>query len=219
MDGKPGFMMYHSRLRVLAKMNPESFKAVVMALCDYSEFGTEPTGMNDMETMAYDMAREALDRDAKKYQSRVDAGRKGGIASGEARRSKTKQNEANEPTQRNPNVTPTVTPTPTVTVTVGNSSNSYARAGGDGEEEAFPPTLRMVEEYIREKDLRVDAGEFLVRCQAADWKDGKGEPVTNWRLWLKGYAIRAASPDTGGAARLSPDPRLAALEAMKGGRG
>lgn len=218
MDGKPGFMMYHSRLRALAKMNPESFKAVMMALCDYSEFGTEPTGLNDIETMAYDMAREALDRDTKKYQSRVEAGRKGGIASGEARRSKTKQNEANEPTQRNPNVTPTVTATPTVTVTptitTGNSSNSYAR-----EEEEIPPSVGEVEEYIREHGLGVDAQDFMERCEAAGWKDGKGEPVTNWRMWLKGYAIRAARPEDGRAGRLGMDPRLAALEAMKGGRG
>lgn len=225
MAGKPGFMMYHGKVRVLAKMDAESFKAVMMAICDYSEFGAEPTALNDTEAMAFDMMREAIDRDNDKYLKRVEAGRKGGVASGEARRSiakqneanepmrsKMKQNEANEPTQ--PNVNPTSTqhqPNPTS----GNSSNSYE---GGGEEEAIPPTVEEVEAVIREKGLDVDAREFLDRCEANGWKDGKGRPVVNWRTWLTGYALKAAKPAEGGAARLRPDPRLAAFEAMKGGR-
>lgn len=212
MAGKPGFMMYHGKVRVLAKMDAESFKAVMMAICDYSEFGAEPTALNDTEAMAFDMMREAIDRDNDKYLKRVEAGRKGGVASGEARRSIAKQNEANEPTQ--PNVNPTSTqhqPNPTS----GNSSNSYE---GGGEEEAIPPTVEEVEAVIREKGLDVDAQEFLDRCEANGWKDGKGRPVVNWRTWLTGYALKAAKPAEGGAARLRPDPRLAAFEAMKGGR-
>lgn len=216
---KPGFMMYHSKARVLAKMGAESFMAVMLAMCDYSEFGAEPTALNDMEMMAFDMMRDTLDRDDEKYQKRVEAGRKGGIASGEARRTIAKQNEAkrtiakqneaNEPTQ--PNVNPTSTqhqPNPTS----GNSSNSYAR-----EEEEFPPTVEMVEEYVREKGLNVDAQEFIDRCEANSWLDGKGRPVINWRTWLTGYALKAIRPEEGGAAMLRPDPRLAAFEAMKGG--
>lgn len=225
MAGKPGFMMYHGKVRVLAKMDAGSFKAVMMAICDYSEFGAEPTALNDTEAMAFDMMREAIDRDNDKYLKRVEAGRKGGVASGEARRSiakqneanepmrsKTKQNEANEPTQ--PNVNPTSTqhqPNPTS----WNSSNSFE---GGGEEEAIPPTVEEVEAVIREKGLDVDAREFLDRCEANGWKDGKGRPVVNWRTWLTGYALKAAKPVEGGAARLRPDPRLAAFEAMKGGR-
>ena len=202
---KPGFMMYHKKFRALAKMDAESFKAVLTALCDYSVCGAEPTALNDAETVAFDMMREALDRDGEKYQKRVDAGRKGGIASGEARRTIAKQNEANEPTS-------TSTLTSTLTSTSGNSSNSYAR-----EEEEFPPTVEMVEEYVREKGLNVDAQEFIDRCEANGWLDGKGRPVINWRTWLTGYALKAIRPEEGGAARLRPDPRLAAFEAMKGG--
>lgn len=216
---KPGFMMYHSKARALANMGAESFMAVMLAMCDYSEFGAEPTALNDMERMAFDMVRETLDRDDERYRRRVEAGRKGGVASGEARRSTAKQNErplstakqneVNEPTQ--PNFNPTSTqhqPNPTS----GNSSNSYAR-----EEEEFPPTVEMVEEYVREKGLNVDAQEFIDRCEANGWLDGNGRPVINWRTWLTGYALKAIRPEEGGAARLRPDPRLAAFEAMKGG--
>ncbi len=118
---------------------------------------------------------------------------------------------------------PTV-PNPTVPNQPNRTSSSSPLPAAGGEEgktaeEEFPPTVEMAAEYIREKDLRVDAGEFIARCEAAGWRDGKGDPVTNWRLWLKGYALRHACPAENGAAPFSPDPRLAALEAMKGGKG
>lgn len=220
MATKPGFMMYHSKARVLANMGAESFMAVMLAMCDYSEFGAEPAALNDMERMAFDMMRETLDRDDERYRKRVEAGRKGGLAKASnasiakhdlanpSKSSIAKQDLANLPTQ--PNVNPTSTqhqPNPTS----GNSSNSYAR------EEEFPPTVEMVEEYVREKGLNVDAQEFIDRCEANGWLDGKGRPVINWRTWLTGYALRAIRPEEGGAARMRPDPRLAAFEAMKGG--
>ena len=113
---------------------------------------------------------------------------------------------------------PTV-PNPTVPNRTSSSSPFSVTGGEEGKtaEEEFPPTVEMAAEYIREKDLRVDAGEFIARCEAAGWRDGKGDPVTNWRLWLKGYALRNARPAEGGAAPFRPDPRLVALEAMKRG--
>ena len=132
----------------------------------------------------------------------------------EANRSNAKQTEANEPTITVPiTVTPTITPT----VTIGYSSNTCARE--DGEEE-FPPSVGEVAEYIREKGLNVDAEDFIRRCEAADWKDGQGRPIMNWRIYLTGYALKAMQPQGGRAARMGGiDPRLAALEAMKGGKG
>ena len=133
MATKPGFMMYHSKARVLANMGAESFMAVMLAMCDYSEFGAEPTALNDMERMAFDMMRDTLDRDDERYRKRVEAGRKGGLAKASnasiakhdlanpSKSSFAKQDLANLPTQ--PNVNPTSTqhqPNPTS----GNSSNS-----------------------------------------------------------------------------------------------
>jgi hypothetical protein len=77
-----------------------------------------------------------------------------------------------------------------------------------------------VAEYIREKGLNVDAEDFIRRCEAADWRDGQGRPIMNWRIYLTGYALKAMQPQGGRAARMGGiDPRLAALEAMKGGKG
>ena len=225
MSERPGFMMYHDVFHALEELDDASFKRVLCAACQYSEDGEVSTALNTVERVLFGMLKGKLDADWERYQKRVEAGRRGGVKSGEARRSNAKQNEAtrsktndceakrsnakqNEANEPTITVPITVTPTITTPITIGNSSNSY----GDGEEE-FPPTREMVEDYVREKGWDLDAEDFMQRCEAAGWRDGKGEPVTNWRLWLKGYAVRMAAADS--AAR--PDPRLAALEAMKGG--
>lgn len=226
MSERPGFMMYHDTFHALVELEDASFKRVLCAACQYSETGEISTQLDAVERALFGMLKSKLDADWGRYQRRVEAGRKGGQKSGEtrrnaagqneakrskmndfeAKRSKTNDCEANEPTI-------TVTPTVTITPTIGNSSNSYARAG---REEGIPPSVEEVADYIREHGLGVDAQDFLDRCDAAGWRDGKGEPVTNWKSWLKGYAMRAAMAGRG---RQSVDPRLAALETMKGGAG
>lgn len=215
MSERPGFMMYHDTFHALDGLDDASFRRVMRAACEYSETGGVKTELGAIEQVVFGILRCKLDADLERYQRRVEAGRKGGVKSGEVRRSNAKQNEATRSKMKQreanePTITTTITPTITTdtTITIGNSSNSYG-----GAEEEFPPTREMVENYIREKGWDLDAEDFIRRCEAAGWRDGKGEPVTNWRLWLKGYAVRMAAADS--AAR--PDPRLAALEAMKGG--
>lgn len=233
MSERPGFMMYHDVFHALEELDDASFKRVLCAICQYSEDGEISTDLTAPERAVFGMFRGKLDADWKRYQRRVEAGTKGGMKSGEARRSNAKQTEAtrskmndceanrsnakqteaNEPTITVPiTVTPTITPT----VTIGYSSNTCAR--GEGEEE-FPPSADEVAEYIREKGLNVDAEDFIRRCDAAGWRDGQGRPIGNWRIYLTGYALKAMQPQGGRASRLGVDPRLAALEAMKGGEG
>lgn len=218
MAGKPGFMMYHDVFHALEGLEDASFKRVLCAACAYSETGEISGELDCTEAVVFGLVRSRLDADWEKYNSRVEAGRRGGQKSAEARASnfkqtqatssKRKQTQANEPTIT---VTPTITVAPTITptITTGNSSNSYAA------EEEIPPDIGEVREYIREHGLGVSAEEFLARCEAAGWTDGNGQPVKNWKMWLKGYAVRTAMPDAGHGGRT--DPRLAALEAMKGG--
>ena len=53
------------------------------------------------------------------------------------------------------------------------------------------PTLEMVEAEIRRAGLQVEAARFLADCQADGWKDGKGEPIRDWKKYLRGYAALA----------------------------
>lgn len=71
----------------------------------------------------------------------------------------------------------------------------------------------MVIAYLQEKGFKGDADDFLMRCREADWKDGSGRPVRNWRMWLKGYLMKQSSEAV--RSRCAPDPRIAALETLK----
>ena len=90
---KPGFMMYHGECRALGALNDASFRRVIEGMLKYSETGEEPELKDTTERVVFGLMRTRLDDDDARYQSRIEAGRKGGVASGEARRSKTKQRE------------------------------------------------------------------------------------------------------------------------------
>ncbi len=226
MSERPGFMMYHDTFHALDGLDDASFRRVMRAACEYSETGSIATELGAIEQVVFGILRCKLDADLERYQRRVEAGRKGGLAKASnakqslANSSKGYQNVANPSNAKQSLANlPTITTTTTTdtTITTGYSSNTCARE--DGEEE-FPPSVGEVAEYIREKGLNVDAEDFVRRCEAADWRDGQGRPIMNWRIYLTGYALKAMQPQGGRAARMGGiDQRLAALEAMKGGKG
>lgn len=64
------------------------------------------------------------------------------------------------------------------------------QGGGTGEETGERPDISQVEEYIRRTGLKVDAQAFMRLNDAAGWKDGHGQLIRNWRIWLNGFAAR-----------------------------
>jgi len=48
-----------------------------------------------------------------------------------------------------------------------------------------PPTLKMVEDYVREENLNVDPHWFWNFFNAGGWVNSKGKPVRSWKqtLW------------------------------------
>ena len=47
-----------------------------------------------------------------------------------------------------------------------------------------PPTLKEIEDYIKEKQLNVDANKFFTYFEAGSWVDSKGNKVKNWKQKL-----------------------------------
>lgn len=68
-----------------------------------------------------------------------------------------------------------------------------------------PPTLEEVEEYQREKNLPVDSRKFFDYYDAGGWKDGKGQPVRNWKQKMLTWAKYDSKPAQQGAARAEDD--------------
>lgn len=239
---KPGFMIYHRQLNAMRNMEPERFKALMLAFGDYSESGELPAELDGSDQVIFEIYRERLDHDRERYEQRVEAGRRGGRSSGERRRangmdepteanaSKRRQTQANasETKQNEPATSTTTAPTTTTAPSTTTTTAPATASSSEGEqfpaepeiiissrrkEEEFPPTREMILSYAREKGFEVDAEDFLARCREAGWRDGSGQPVKNWRLWLKGYLVRKRAESV--RERTAPDPRVEALERLK----
>lgn len=199
---KPGFMMYHADMRILSKLDADTFKRLIIAMCDYSEYGADPTDLDTTEQVLFEIVRKALDKDNATYNARVKAGTSGGQKSGEARQTKLKQNEAkrskpkrSEAQPSNANEGEANEPITNNQSPISNSQHpipiSLSCAQENGERENFiPPTLEMVETYAKGTGLRVDARRFIAVQEENGWKDSEGRPIRNWRTWLEGWAAR-----------------------------
>ena len=62
--------------------------------------------------------------------------------------------------------------------------------GGTGEEAGERPDINQVEDYVRRTGLNVDVKLFMSLNDAAGWRDGNGQPIRNWQIWLNGFAAR-----------------------------
>lgn len=98
------------------------------------------------------------------------------------------------PLESNPNPNPNLNPNP-----------KEKRAGA----RMTPPTLEEIEAYRREKNLSVDARKFFDYYDAGGWKDGKGQPVRNWKQKLLTWEkYDSGKPAQQGAGRAEDDPKL-----------
>ena len=98
MAEKDSFVLYNSYYDLIEDLDMEQRGTLLTAILEHS-LGIEQTDLDPITKLAYRVIASQLDRDRKKWErtckKRAEAGRKGGIASGQAR-SKTKQKEANE---------------------------------------------------------------------------------------------------------------------------
>ena len=131
-DDKKSFVVYTGIKETLDELTDEQVAALFRGMVDYQLTGVDPEFSGTLK-FAFIPIRQQMDRDNTKWERkkavRAEAGRQGGIRSGEVRRAKaqaeaneanasqSKQNEANEANEA-VTVTGTVTVTDTVTDTV-----------------------------------------------------------------------------------------------------
>ena len=58
----------------------------------------------------------------------------------------------------------------------------------------IPPTLEEIEEYCRQRGNNVDAKRVYDYYSEAKWKDGRGNPVRNWKQKIIAVWERSATP-------------------------
>lgn len=71
-EKRPGVMLYFADLRpALRRLSMEQRGALFGALLDYAELGEQPEKLDDLTGLAFDLMKEKIDRDGKRYKSNV----------------------------------------------------------------------------------------------------------------------------------------------------
>lgn len=197
---KPGFMFYHDDYHALDELSDASHRRVLDAMVLYSETGELTQGLDLTERIVFGIMRNAIDRDNERYQNRAAAGRKGGINSGEARRSKLQEDEAkrsraklasNERSKRTNSISNTNSNS---NINSNTNTISLSERGGDGEERGIP-SVDEVREYAELAGLEVNAEAFVMINGARNWTDGNGQPIRDWRMWLENSSLTKRKED------------------------
>lgn len=68
-------------------------------------------------------------------------------------------------------------------ISINNTSNNI-KENIKRKEKSSRPTLFEIEEYIKEKNLIVDAKQFFDYFEEGNWTDSKGQKVKNWKQKL-----------------------------------
>lgn len=200
---KPGFMFYHDDYHALDELSDASHRRVLDAMVLYSETGELTQELDLTERIVFGIMRNAIDRDNERYQNRAAAGRKGGINSGEARRSKIQEDEAkrsktklasNERSKRTNSISNTNSNTIPNYNTNTNTNDSLSQEDGVGER--VYPTVFEVRDYAGKIGLEVNATDFVRWNEARGWTDGNGQPIRNWRMWLENFPGAMRKGDT-----------------------
>lgn len=191
---KKSFVLYHDIREPLEMLDDAERGRLFSAILNYSEFGELPDFSGPLR-MAFAFIRTALDRDSEKWedkrQKRVEAGRAGGIRSGEVRKqnqaneanaSESKQTKQNQANQAVPVPAPVPAPVP-----VPDNVNVIEEIDADKppRSTAFtPPTVEEVAAYCQERKNNIDPQGFVDYYEASEWKRGNTK-IKDWRACVR----------------------------------
>lgn len=196
---KQSFVLYYDIREPLELLNDDERGKLFTAVLDYAENGIIPE-FSGMLAMAFAFIKKSIDRDTEKWdstrESRIDAGRKGGLAK-QANATFAKQNNQSVANLANvavpvpvpapvpapvPDNVPVPVPAP-VCINVGNPQRA---------KRFIPPSVDDVEAYCIERGNGVNAQRFVDFYEAKGWKIGK-EKMKDWKAAVRTWEQRADS--------------------------
>lgn len=190
MEGRRSFVLYTEYEQAFSELEPEEQGALIMAIFSYVRTG-EVAPLSGGAAMAFLFIRGQLDRDWEKYdeirEKRAEAGRKGGKQT-QANRANAyiaKQTQAKQADNGNVYVSDNDSDTVYGDGDVDKHSNCPPGVAG-----WIPPTIAEIKVFCSEHGLIVDAAKFVEHYASRDWLLGGGEPMTDWRTAVAGWAKR-----------------------------
>ena len=188
MEGRRSFVLYTEYEQAFSELEPEEQGTLIMAIFSYVRTG-EVAPLSGGAAMAFLFIRGQLDRDWEKYdeirEKRAEAGRKGGKQT-QANRANAyiaKQTQAKQADNGNVYVSDNDSDTVYGDGDVDKHSNCPPGVAG-----WIPPTIAEIKVFCSEQGLTVDAAKFVEHYANRDWLLGGGEPMTDWRTAVAGWA-------------------------------
>lgn len=163
------FTFYRSFWDALKDLPPKDKNALLSAICEYALDGKEPS-LNGVQKSIFILIRPTLDTSARKAES----GRKGGSNSqADEKQSGSKTQTTDKQSGREIEIENDIE--------VDIENECYIK---QPRTRFQPPTLDDVIEYVQQRGSSVDPVKFFEYYEAGGWKDGKGNPVKNWKQKL-----------------------------------
>lgn len=179
---RDSFILYTEQKEIINKLSDEQAGKLIKAIYEYESTGVMPILEKEIDLVITPI-KQTLDKNEKKWEEmkkqRSEAGRLGGIKrainqgqelsskskQSQAKLSKAKQSQANQAVNVNVNVNDII------------KENIKRKV-------FVPPTIKEVNLYIKEKQLKVDGQKFFEYFTEGGWKDSKGNQVKNWKQKL-----------------------------------
>ena len=180
-ENKKSFIAYTDWYDTFNALPDEKAGQLVKHLFAYVN-DENPVSDDILITAVFANIKQQLKRDLIKWEGissqRSEIGKLGGIKSGEARQSKTKQMlKQGSKTKQNEHVT----------VTDNDNDNVRRRR----RKPFIPPTIEEVKNYFTENGYNIEVGiKAWKGYDVANWFDSKGNPILNWKqkminVWFK----------------------------------
>lgn len=192
---RPGFMIYHEDLSLMANLGAEEFKTVLLTLLTYSRALVEETAcelpeMTGWSAAIMEVMKQKLDRDHAEYADKC--------ARNASFRRKGTQVDERQPQSTNSNSSSTSNSSSIRSASAAGAQQQAPDApeASPGAPQNAPPSLAEVTDYCRENALKVDPLRFVSFYGAKGWVVGS-EPMKDWRAALVTWDSReraAAQP-------------------------
>ena len=178
---------------------------LLLAMVRYAKDGTEPS-LSGNERFLWPVVRGQIDRDIDVYESKVSAGRAGGLAKAENSKSQQNLAEVSKSQQNLAEVSKSqqnLAEVSTIKIKDKDKEEDKDKDQDKGVSGArfAPPTPEDVAAFCRERGNSVDPVKFCAFYQSKGWKVGKN-PMKDWRA-----AVITWERDDGGGAASGPGPR------------
>lgn len=167
MANKKGVIMYYDLIEQLSDFNDKDFREIITAMMEYDQTGKEPQ-FDGMKKVAFKFIKTTIDKNNEEYNKKCENLKQNAI-----KRWNTNNANGCKCIQLDANATD---------IDKDIDINIKEKNIVKKEKKQFvPPTLEQVTEYAKSKGRGDLASKFLEYYTVANWVDGKGNKVKNWK--------------------------------------